>query len=279
MRWQEDEEKRNYRKAHSHFSLIIPSCGRSTLENSVNSALYQLPPPNEIIVVGSRRPEVEAPNLKFVFYDNGGCDAEGTAFRSKEPGPGTGWHKDYGYDCGAAEHDIGYAHATGGFLAHCDDDDIFLPGAFDVMRKAMFAAHDYNALHLFRMRYGCHEQWLSPHKGHEDIHIIAQKQSDWTLSQYGHQSMVHPNWELVPRWRIFQRDKRWATDWSHLTRYIEITKTTPELHADVIGVIRPTMKDLLECLPKGTIIPQPLRYAPQPGAGFGWAGWDGVPKR
>ena len=271
MRWTEEEAQREYRKNHSHFSLIIPSCGRSTLENTVNSALYQLPAPNEIIVVGSRRPNIEAPNLKFIFFNNGGCDESGLSSLAGSDQQ-QGWHSAYGTDVGTTEHDIGYAYATGGYLAHCDDDDIFLPGAFNVMRKAMLSAHDFSALHLFRMRYGCHEQWLSPHCGREGIHCIAQKQADWTISQWGHQSIVTPNWELVPRWRIFNRDKTMASDWSHIKRYIEVTKTTPEAHMDVIGIIRPTMKDLVECLPPGTVIPQPLRYAPQPG-------WNGVPRQ
>jgi len=64
-------------------------------------------------------------------------------------------------DGGNSARQRGVEAATSSHLAFCDDDDIFLPGAFDIMRQ--FATEHPTALGVFRRRFNAGPpQWLDP---------------------------------------------------------------------------------------------------------------------
>ena len=86
-----------------------------------------------------------------------------------------------------------------------------------------------------------------------------------------------PNREWLPRWRIFKGTKDWnmPTDWTYIHRYMANTEYEPVYHPEVVGIIRPTMQQIRENLPK-EMWPETLMYAPQP-HGQNYKGWNGDP--
>lgn len=64
-------------------------------------------------------------------------------------------------DVGNSARQRGIDAATSSHILFCDDDDVFLPGALDVMRQ--FAAERPNAIGIFRRRFNAGPlQWREP---------------------------------------------------------------------------------------------------------------------
>jgi glycosyltransferase involved in cell wall biosynthesis len=64
-------------------------------------------------------------------------------------------------DAGNSARQRGVEAATSSHILFCDDDDVFLPAAFDVIRE--FAAQHPNAIGLFRRRFNAGPpQWREP---------------------------------------------------------------------------------------------------------------------
>jgi hypothetical protein len=99
-------------------SIIIPSCGRSTLEYTLLGALANINPAkgDEVIVVGPREPAIIKPfydirdDFKWLRFINGGCDADDMPLS-----------RDAGYPSGAEERDYGLRNAKGTHVMVCDD--------------------------------------------------------------------------------------------------------------------------------------------------------------
>jgi hypothetical protein len=259
-------------------SVIIPTAGRSTLENAVFSVLSQLDPVDEVIVVGDRRPDISDPAIRYIHHTNGGL-IPGTQQSVNAPAGGS--HDAGGLTAGMAEREIGQATARGTHILHCDDDDIWNAGMINVVRQHLRQPNrDPREWHLYRMQYGCPQQWTpKPLAGNENGVTTLPKLGghDWKKQQYGCQWIVMPNREWLPRWRVFPETPDWGqpTDWTYIHRYVKATGVEPVYHNDIVGTIRPTWAQLRQNLPKDSI-PSHLQYAPQP-HGNDYKGWDGKP--
>lgn len=96
-------------------SVIIVTSGRSTLLRTLQSVSRQLHADDEVLVVGrgaSIRDQAEAFGFRYV-----------------EDGPFGNW--------GQRERQSAMAHATKSHLLFNDDDDYYMPGAFDAVRAAI----------------------------------------------------------------------------------------------------------------------------------------------
>jgi hypothetical protein len=94
------------------FSVIVPTIGRPTLSRTLASIdIQRMVPGDQTIVVHDDPP-----------------------------------HRDWG----AWARTEGMKQATGDFLLFMDDDDVYVPGAFDVIRAAVAAIPEH--VHIFRMR-------------------------------------------------------------------------------------------------------------------------------
>jgi hypothetical protein len=103
-------------------SIIIPTLGRPTLTATLASIrTQQLTDGDEVILVQDG-PEEEA--TRKVFEESG------------VPGKYFGLDRHYG-DIGATPRNAGMAVARGDYLAFMDDDDYYLDGAFDSIRRAI----------------------------------------------------------------------------------------------------------------------------------------------
>ena len=108
------------------FSVIVPTTGRPSLVDTLASIASQIQPGDEIIVV---------------------CNAlgdEGNQARGN-------WAREQGAQ-----------RAHGSHLLFCDDDDVFLPGAFEIIRE--FARQNPGRIGLFRRRFSAavQLQWQWP---------------------------------------------------------------------------------------------------------------------
>lgn len=122
-------------------SIIIPTCGRRTLERTLQSLADQpLQPDDEVLVAGGPLCRMAVTARYGVTY---------------VPVPA-------GKDWGCKERTAAIARAGGTHLAFIDDDDWWLPGARAAIAAAM--ASTPAAPVLFRMRYAHSggELWTKP---------------------------------------------------------------------------------------------------------------------
>jgi hypothetical protein len=276
---QRKEHERLTRIPDVRLSVIIPTAGRSTLENAANSVLHQLDEVDELIVVGDRPPRVKG-YFRFIEHSSGGL-IPGTQRSVNAPEGGS--HDPGGLTAGMTEREIGQAVARGTHILHCDDDDIWKAGMINVVRQHLRQPNrDPREWHLYRMQYGCTQQWRADWSGVEDGEMIlpAKGGHDWTKQQYGCQWIVVPNREWTPRWRVFPGTKDWGqpTDWTYIHRYMAATdfQVAPTYHDEIVGIIRPTMKQLSANMAHH-LLPTDLWYAAQP-HGNNYKGWDGSPR-
>jgi glycosyltransferase involved in cell wall biosynthesis len=96
------------------FSVIVATIGRDTLPRALRSLASQpLSHGDEVLVVGaSDRVNRLATTFGYTYI-----------------------HCKPGGDYGAAERTLGMEYARGTHLAFLDDDDVYLPGAFNAMRQ------------------------------------------------------------------------------------------------------------------------------------------------
>jgi hypothetical protein len=257
-------------------SVIVPTCGRSTLENTVQSVMNQMRIHDELIIVGSRVPEQfpsdmgqlkwgydNRPGLfQFLHRDNKGCRAD----NSTMSGPKNQTHGPQGTESGAVERDMGDAVATGTHLLHIDDDDIFVKDAFEKVRAAI--AKDPNRVLIFRMEYGIKNQWISPYSIDIDGVPTLGVQERVALAAFGGMEMVFPRVSPNPRWEQEGEMRNSCEDYFNTKRYLEALGTEPVWPRKTIGIVRPTREQILFHTGRDT---NPL-YAPQPA-------WNGVQQR
>jgi hypothetical protein len=115
-------------------SIIVPSCGRPSLLNTLNSLvvpplLFDVPDSDEVIVVGCANSSVLDYAVLGVRY----------------------FPCAMGHDWGCAERTTGMQMATGTHLAFIDDDDAWTPNARVAIDRAISAYPDRPI--LFQMRY------------------------------------------------------------------------------------------------------------------------------
>lgn len=265
-------------------SIVIPSCGRSTLENVVNGLLHQhLYEGDEIIVVGPRPPNVTAEyfnrNLvRHIPFDNGGCHSNNESTRPGKGGP---------------EKDAGFAAARGDYILTIDDDDIYMKDALQEARRAV--VNYPGRLHVFRMQYGIENQWMAPLRrqiggrwemGFEDKGVI--------MGNVGGSMYIYPKIPNAPQ------HSRGGTigdeDFYTFLAYGKILGA-PIWHDRAWSIIRPSLADLKEHVGDNYVIPhytrQPMktpvtdaereeqerwrRWRDLGGAGFPPDDWDGQP--
>jgi glycosyltransferase involved in cell wall biosynthesis len=109
-------------------SIVTPTQGRPTLERMIASGRDQLLPGDEWLVVVDRHElgiaDQRAIARRIVPY----------VFRVHSLSHDAGRH-----DFGHSQINHGMAHASGNWLVHLDDDDVFTPGALAAIRAAIVA--------------------------------------------------------------------------------------------------------------------------------------------
>lgn len=105
-------------------SFIVPTIGRPSL--AITLASIECWPGDEILVVGDSIPPIDHPFVRHVQCKPGG-------------------------DWGHAERNHATPFAVGQYVAHIDDDDVYVEGTRDLMAHAIETTS--HRIVLFRMRY------------------------------------------------------------------------------------------------------------------------------
>lgn len=251
-------------------TVIVPTCGRPTLENTVRSALKQMEPGDEVLVVGPRKPEVEHEQLRWLQYDNMGCDPTTLRPRRRETEPG--------YASGAIERDLGREAAKTTHITVIDDDDVHVEGALAAYRDAIAAAPDL--ITVFRVQYGDTRQWVSQHaldvgtgytydcypKSRVGMLHNAPPFPTWVLwgqprlmlGEVGSAMCVFPNDPLL-RWERSAPGgaKNVSEDYWVVQNYVNATGKGVRFDPRVVALIRPAGHEVSRIL--GEAVPEP-RY-------------------
>jgi len=150
-------------------SVIVPTCGRPTLKNTITSILPQLQEDDQLIIVH------DGPNETWIDGTAGQVVVSRTGEKTANNG--------------ASQRDKGMELATGTHLMFCDDDDIFTPDALAAAREAI-GRHPQDML-IFQMEYGLdgHKLWSVPL---------------YELCNVGTPMFVVPNLRLLPSWTGWQ---------------------------------------------------------------------------
>jgi glycosyltransferase involved in cell wall biosynthesis len=106
-------------------SIVVPTLGRPTLERTLDSIAPQLGSDDEVVVVADGAGDAAAVRLAVERLDDPRCSFE----LCSESAPGIG----------CAPRRCGIARACGTQLAFMDDDDVYEPGALELMRSAACA--------------------------------------------------------------------------------------------------------------------------------------------
>ena len=145
-------------------SIVTPTIGRDSLRDTLASIAPQLRQGDEHIVIGDgQQPNAAAICSEFVVSYH-----DGPASRSY----------------GTAQRDYGISIAKGDYVAFCDDDDVFTPGALDTIRAAI-GEHPDTPL-LFRMD----TPWLG----------VLWKDQQVREGNVGTPMIVTPRYDDIPRW-------------------------------------------------------------------------------
>jgi glycosyltransferase involved in cell wall biosynthesis len=121
----------------------MPTIGRESLADSIRSINSQLGPLDELIVISDGPSELarrlaETSDRRYVYLET--------------PGRMSDW--------GGTPRNIGIMRARGQYLSFMDDDDIYLPGAFDAIRRA--AINTPSVPLIFRMKHRGGVIWKDP---------------------------------------------------------------------------------------------------------------------
>ncbi len=190
-------------------SIIVPTLGRPSLASTLLTLTEQTQDDDEVIVVMA-----EHANPYEVSAMVTACAVFPGSWRllyCLHSGPGRG----------DAERNLGMKHATGTHLAFMDDDDVYLPGALDLMRRH---AHPDRTV-IFQLDYrnrGLGIIWSEPVLRYSNVST---------------QMILVPNVpEKLGVWAPFQETE--ACDWVFIRDTVEL-QDDPVWVPEVIAQIRP----------------------------------------
>lgn len=243
--------------------MVVATLGRVSLGRTLDSFAGQLKDRDEILIVGALSADMDA--LRAQAPDT---PATVRFLQCREPS-----------NHGDAEKNVALEHATGTHLCFIDDDDIYLPGAFEVMRREAC-----DRIVMFRSdgsKLGYGTLWKTPELRYTNVST---------------QMFVVPNDPArLGRWQPWEPDKGVGTDFGFLMSCdmgdvvwreevitvmrpdrLTVTVVTPwlnhpELADDYVGAVVPELRqgDDVVIVDNGGAPELPFRSArPQRNLGF-----------
>lgn len=191
------------------FSIIIPTIGRKTLEKTLESISPQRSVGDEVIVVFDDGETWE--NNKVARSH--GCILANTLKRS--------------HDAGSKARNLGIDLAQRDWLLFMDDDDVFTPNAFQVIRETIVKTK-LPTIHLFRMRYSDGK--------------VLWKEPEVTYGNVGTPMIALPRLGQRVLWK---EGIGAGNDYQFITDAINIRKQTPIWSEEIICQVRPQKQELI----------------------------------
>jgi len=171
------------------FSVVIPSLGkRMTLYRTLDSILGQTDCAEAIVVADAY--EMDPDTLRGL---RAVCEGYGARFLAHDAGH---------HDAGSPQIALGFEHARGTWLLNAGDDDLYVPGAFDAMRRAIDDQADRRPL-LFRA-----ELHPAPHRTNAAPVVLWDREGEIREGRVTGQNFCCPN---DP-----DRLGRWVNDWTFI---------------------------------------------------------------
>jgi glycosyltransferase involved in cell wall biosynthesis len=197
-------------------SIIVPTIGRVSLKQTLQSLTHQVQEEDEIIVVGDGE-RISARCL---------CNLPIRYFEAWRPGS----------RCGAEQRDYGIGQATGDWLAFLDDDDIYTRDALKLIRAALPEIPDRP--HIFRMQYN------------DRTGRILWHDQKFQICNIGTPMFIVPRRANLPRW--FQPAIQRCFDWYWINRVRKLYTHLREpvlWHDAVTCIVRPTEETAIAEIP------------------------------
>lgn len=156
-------------------SIIIPTIGRHSILATMLSVHHQLGAGDEILVVG----DGSQPWTKDLI------ETAGPKYQYMETVMTKRW--------GDPQRAVGMAVAKGDYLAFMDDDDVYLPGALDSMRRAV--QEDGSDFFLFKIKYFDRLLWET----HDIVAGNVSSQMVLIRNQKDRLGLWAPDWNSVDK--------------------------------------------------------------------------------
>lgn len=187
------------------FSIIVPTIGRKTLQETLDSITPQRAADDEVIVVFDGKESEEVNRLA----ESHSCLLANTGKRS--------------YDAGSTPRNFGIDKARGDWLLFMDDDDIFTENALTIIRKVIVIPQQPTP-HIFRMR--CQNG------------IILWREPRLEYANVGTPMFVVPRLNgNETRWR--SGDSGSGNDFAFIIETLSLRKQTPIWSEEIICLVRP----------------------------------------
>ncbi len=136
--------------AEPSFAVVIPTIGRPSLRQTLESVIVQLTARDQVFVVG----DGERPLAREICADY--------------PRPGLQYLEQPRVgDTGNSARELALARAEADFVSFMDDDDCYTPDAFAVLRRACAGAP--TRPHVFRMDLRGTALWRAPELSYGDV--------------------------------------------------------------------------------------------------------------
>jgi len=181
-------------------SILIPTCGRETLDRAINSALAAMGTHDELLVIGDGPSQI-ARRITSTYSDY--------RLRYLETPPTHKW--------GCFQYDFGSMVATGEFLMFFTDDDVLVPRATDIVREGV---RGKKWPHIFAMDHRPQKRIL--------------RNSIRRCEVGAHQIVVPNDPKMLARWTA---DLSETNDHAYLMATLDKYKCQPEFHPEVIAVM------------------------------------------
>lgn len=174
--------------------IVVPTAGRASLRRTLESMAPQMRKGDRCLVVGDTL-DGPLPHTEAIVADYPWC-----RYRP---------HAGKAHTWGHEQINIGLRLVGGDWVMCQDDDDIYVPDAFDAIRGVIAALHRPRPL-LFRFRsyHNGIVYWDDYARAHYDLHRTVPE------GHIGGHCLVTPNRprRMAPRGLHYQGDHTWITD-------------------------------------------------------------------
>lgn len=213
------------------FSIIVPTCGRATTGQTLQSITHQMDESDELIVVS----DSFLPKIAELVADVANKMPRGRIVHH--------YTDAVTRDNGGSQRDLGILVAQGDWLLFMDSDDIYTRNALDEVRQSLVES-GVKKPHIFKMQGGSHSGWTDIGGGSGWTGTLW-KYERLAYGNVGTPMVVCPCVEGLPLWSRHDKnghDFGWICDVSNMFNGVVWVDK-------VISIIRPSAEEVRREIP------------------------------